>query len=106
MESALLRECRRPTLRSWVGAALIVSLLLAETFAFTHALDSAAHTNGQPCTVCLSVTQLGHGAVSAPAQPVLDGATPACVANVAAVFVSIAPARRYARGPPQVSFAL
>ena len=102
---ALLRECRRPTFKSWVGAALVVLLLLGESFAVTHPFDSAAHTNGQPCAVCVSVAHLGHGAVSASVPLALEVATPVFVATVVAVFVAIVPARRYARGPPLVSFA-
>jgi len=104
--SAWLRKCRRPTFKSWVGAALVALLLLAESFAVTHPLDSAAHSNEQPCAVCLSISHLGHGSVSASVPITFDATTPAFVASVVAVFVAIVPARRYARGPPLVSFAL
>jgi len=106
MNRAVLRECRRPTLKTWVGGALVAFLLLAESLAVTHPLDFAAHDNGQPCAVCVSVTHLGHGAVSASVQLALETATPVLVASVAVAFVSIVPARRYARGPPSISLAL
>lgn len=105
MNRAVLRECRRPTFRTWVGAALVAFLLLAESLAVTHPLDFAAHDNGQPCAVCVSVTHLGHGAVSTPVQFAFETPSPVVVASVAAHFVSIAPTRRYARGPPSLSFA-
>jgi len=104
--AAWLRAFRRPTFKSWVGAALVGLLLLAESFAVTHPLDSAAHSNGQQCAACLSISHLGHGTVSVSVPIVFVAATPAFVASVVAVFVSIVPARRYARGPPRVSFAL
>ena len=106
MSRAVLRECRRPTLKTWVGAALVAFLLLAESLAVTHPLDFAAHDNGQPCAVCVSVTHLGHGAVSTPVPLALETATPTVVASLAAHFVSIVPTRRYARGPPSISFGL
>lgn len=106
MNRAVLRECRRPTFKTWVGAALVAFLLLAESLAVTHPLDFAAHDNGQPCAVCVGVTHLGHGAVSVPVQFAFDTATPVSVASVAVAFVSIVPTRRYARGPPAISFAL
>jgi len=106
MNRAVLRECRRPAFKTWVGAALVAFLLLAESLAVTHPLDFAAHDNGQPCAVCVSVTHLGHGAVSAPVQLALETATPVFVASVAVAFDSIVPTRRYARGPPSISFAL
>jgi hypothetical protein len=92
--------------KTWVGAALVAFLLLAESLAVTHPLDLAAHDNGQPCAVCVSVTHLGHGAVSTPAPFALETATPVFVASIVAHFVSIVPTRRYARGPPSFSFAL
>jgi hypothetical protein len=106
MNRAALRECRRPAFKTWVGAALVAFLLLAESLAVTHPLDFAAHDNGQPCAVCVSVTHLGAAAVSTPVQLALEMVTPAFVASVAVHFVSIVPVRRYARGPPSFSFAL
>jgi hypothetical protein len=104
--AAVMRECRRPTFQSWVGAALVFLLLLAEAFAVTHPFDAAAHADGQPCTVCLSTTAFGAGAIAAPLELDLDAAAPVFVAIAIAVFVSVAPTRRYARGPPTVPFAL
>jgi hypothetical protein len=66
--------------------------------------DSAAHTDGQPCTVCLSTATFGAGAVASPPGLDLDAATPMVVAIATVVFFSTAPTRRYARGPPVVSF--
>jgi hypothetical protein len=88
-----------------VGAALVVALALAECFAVTHPFDAAAHTDGQPCTACLSTTNLGAGAVATPIHLDLDAGTPVFVATFVAALVSIAPTRRFARGPPAVSFA-
>ncbi len=39
----LMRRCRNATWKTWLGAALAVWLLLAESFAVTHPFDSAAH---------------------------------------------------------------
>jgi hypothetical protein len=103
--AGILRECRRPTRQVWVGATLVVALLLAECFAVTHPFDAAAHTDGQPCTVCLSTTNLGAGAVATPLHVELDAATPMFVATFVAALRSIVPTRRFARGPPVVSFA-
>ena len=103
--AVVLRECRRPTRQAWVGATLVVALLLAECFAVTHPLDAAAHTDGQQCTVCLSTTNLGAGAVATPIHFELDAATPVFVATFVAEFASTVPTRRFARGPPAVSFA-
>ena len=103
---AVLRECRRPAFKSWVGAALVAFLLLTQALAVTHPLDFAAHDNGQPCAVCVSVTHLGHGAASTPVVFALETAAPPFIPSVAVAFVSIVPSRRYARGPPAVSFAL
>jgi hypothetical protein len=102
---AFIDRCRRPTLKSWVGATLAVLLLLAECFAVTHPFDAAAHADGQRCTVCMSTTNLGAGATATVVPVSLDAATPLLVATPATVLVSIAPLRRFARGPPSASFA-
>lgn len=99
-----LRQSSGATRRAWLGA-LAVTLLLAESLALTHPLDSAAHTNGQPCSICLSVATVGAGAVSTQTPIHLDAATPTLVAVVAAALVSHPVQRRFARGPPAVSFA-
>jgi hypothetical protein len=89
---------------SWVGAVLVVALLVAESFCVTHPLDAAAHSNGKACAVCLSTVNLGAGAVSAPTPVQLDAASPQIVVEAGFAFVSTVPNRRYARGPPVVSF--
>lgn len=100
-----MRQSSGVTRRAWLGAALTVTLLLAETLALTHPLDSAAHTNGQPCSICFSVATVGAGAVSTPTPIHVDAATPSLVAVVASALVSSPVQRRFARGPPAVSFA-
>ena len=105
MNRAVFRECRRPAFKTWVGAALVALLLLAESLAVTHPLDLAAHDNGQSCAICVSVTHLGHGAVSTPVPLALEAATPSFVVSLVVAFVSIVPVRRYARGPPAASSA-
>ena len=55
----------RASCKTWLGAALAVWLLLAESFAVTHPFDQAAHTDGQPCAVCLGLADLGAGAAAA-----------------------------------------
>jgi hypothetical protein len=101
----LMRRCRSATWKTWLGAALAVWLLAAEAFAVAHQYDSAAHSNGQTCAVCVSVASFGAGNVAAPVH--VEPATPKSFLVVAAgvVFRSVVPARRYARGPPSVSFA-
>jgi hypothetical protein len=103
---SLLHRCRSAPWKTWLGTALAVWLLLAESLAVTHPFDQAAHTDGQPCAVCLSVADLGAGAAAADVGfALLDTATPVLVAVVVLVLLSSVPVRRYARGPPSVSFA-
>jgi hypothetical protein len=53
----------------------------------------------------LSVADLGAGAAAADAGfALLDAAAPLLVAAVVLVLFSSVPLRRYARGPPSVSF--
>jgi hypothetical protein len=99
-----LRQCRRPTVKSWVGGLLVLLLLVAEAFAVTHSYDSAAHANGQPCAVCVSAASFGAGGISKPLQVDIVVATPVVVVAVLAVLFTVVPTRRYARGPPVVSF--
>ncbi|HUQ51814.1 MAG TPA: hypothetical protein VM692_06300 [Gammaproteobacteria bacterium] len=101
----LMQRCRSASWKRWLGAALVVWLLLAESFAVTHPLDRAAHADGQPCAVCLSVANLGAGAVAAEIAVALEAAALLIVVAVVVALVSSAPVRRYARGPPAVSFA-
>ena len=100
------RRCRNSAWKTWLGAALAVWLLVAEAFAVAHQYDSAAHGNGQTCVVCVSVASFGAGNVAAPAH--FEPRVPASfvVAAATVVFRSVLPDRRYARGPPSVSFAL
>ncbi|HJR71308.1 MAG TPA: hypothetical protein VKA43_14795 [Gammaproteobacteria bacterium] len=99
-----LREFRRPTVQTWVGALLVAALVLAEALAVSHELDAAAHANGQPCTVCLGTASLAAGAVTTPLHFDVVVATPLAVVAVAVISFSLVPTRRYARGPPAVSF--
>ena len=99
-----LRQCRRPTIKSWVGALLVVLLLVAEAFAVTHAYDSAAHSNGQQCAVCVSAASFSAGAISGPVQVDIVVAPPVVVVAVLAVLFTVVPTRRYARGPPVIPF--
>lgn len=104
MQRSVLQRCRGATWKSWLGAALTVWLLLAESFAIAHQYDSAAHANGQACAVCVGAASFSAGAVPTPLafEPAVFGAV--LVAAVVLVFVSVVPTRRYARGPPAVSF--
>jgi hypothetical protein len=102
---SVMHRYRNATWKTWLGAALAVWLLLAESFAVVHPFDFAAHAEGQPCAVCLSVADLGAGAAAADAGfALLDAAAPLLVAAVVLVLFSSVPLRRYARGPPSVSF--
>jgi hypothetical protein len=101
-----MRRCRSATWKTWLGVALAVWLLLAESFAVTHPFDRAAHAEGQPCAVCLSVANLSAGAAAAADVAfVLDASGPLAAVAVVLVLWSSVPVRRYARGPPSVSFA-
>ena len=102
---ALIRRRRTDPWQTWLGAVLVAWLLLAESFAVTHVLDRAAHGDGQPCVVCLSVADLGTGAVAADVALVINVGTTVIVSAVVLTVMSRVPARRYARGPPSVSFA-
>ena len=101
---SLMRRCRSATWKTWLGAALAVWLLLAESFAVTHPFDLAAHADGQPCAVCLGIADLGAGAAAPDVGFVLETSAPLTVVAVVLVLFSSVPLRRYARGPPFVSF--
>jgi hypothetical protein len=103
-QSGTMQRFRAATQKTWLGAALAVGLLLAESFALTHELDTAAHDSGQACAVCVSAASLGAGAVSAPVHFEPTIATSFVVVAAGIVFRSVVPTRRYARGPPAVSF--
>jgi hypothetical protein len=102
---ALMQRSRNVALKTWLGAALAVWLLVAEAFAVAHQYDSAAHGNSQTCAVCVTVASFAAGNVAASQH--FETATAESFVVVAAivVFRSVVPARRYARGPPSVSFA-
>lgn len=102
---SVMQRCRSAAWKTWLGAALALWLLLAESFAVTHPFDQAAHSDGQPCAVCLSIAHFGASAVAADVAFVLDAAVPLLAVVVTLVFFSAVPVRRYARGPPVVSFA-
>jgi hypothetical protein len=104
MQRSVMERCRRATWKSWLGAALTVWLLFAESFAIAHQYDSAAHANGQACEVCVGGASFSAGA---PAAPLVfePAALPGAVgAAIVLVFISAVPTRRYARGPPAASF--
>jgi hypothetical protein len=82
---------------------LVALLLVAEAFAATHQLDSAAHANGEPCNICLSVASLGAGAVAHGVELGIDFSRPTFVAFDGSILVSSVPTRRSARGPPVAS---
>jgi hypothetical protein len=100
----LMRRCRNATWKTWLGGALAVWLLLAESFAVVHAYDSAAHSNGQLCAVCVTAASFSSAAVGAPVQVDVAVATPIVVFAVVFVVFAAVPTRRYARGPPARSF--
>src|SRR5688572_19910844 len=102
--SAFLHRYRNATWKTWLGIALAAWLLLAESFALAHQYDSAAHAKGQDCAVCMSAASFGAGAVSVPVQFEPTTATAFIVVAAGIVFLSAVPTRRYARGPPVVSF--
>jgi len=99
-----MQRFRNATWKTWLGAALAVCLLLAESFALTHELETAAHDNGQACAVCVGAASFGAGAVSTPVhfEPTIAASFVVVAAGI--VFRSLVPTRRYARGPPVVSF--
>lgn len=99
-----MQRYRKATWKTWLGAALVAWLLLAESFAIAHQYDSAAHANNQDCAVCVSAASFAAGAVSAPAHVEPTVAASFVVVAAGIVFLSVVPARRYARGPPVVSF--
>jgi len=102
--SSLIQRYRQATWKTWLGAALAAWLLLAESFAVAHQYDLAGHASNQDCAVCVSVASLGAGAVSAPVhfEPVIAASFVVVAAGI--VFLPAVPTRRYARGPPAVSF--
>jgi hypothetical protein len=104
MRPPSLQRYGNATAKPWLGVAFAVVLLLAEAFAVVHQYDAAAHANDQVCAVCISVASFGAGNVGVALQfePVVAASFIAVAAGI--VFRSVAPTRRYARGPPVVSF--
>lgn len=102
--TSVMQRCRRATWKTWLGAALAVWLLLAEAFAVTHDYNSGSHANGQACATCIAAASFSAGNVAAPFQ--LESAAAPVLPVVAAgiAFCSLVPTRRYARGPPPISF--
>lgn len=101
---SLMQRYRSATWKTWLGAALAAWLLLAESFAIAHEYDSAAHANNQDCAVCVSAASFAAGAAPTLVhfEPIVAASFVAASAGI--VFRSVVPARRYARGPPVVSF--
>ncbi len=102
--SAALRRRPKLTWRTWVGVALAAWLVVAESFAVAHQYDAAGHANGDACAVCVGAATFGAAAPATPLaiEPVVVAQS---VAVAASAFVfTVVPARRYARGPPAVSF--
>ena len=99
-----MQRFRNAASKAWLGAALAVCLLLAESFAFTHELDSAKHANGEVCAVCVSAASFGAANVTVAVHFDPAIATSFVVATAGIMFLSVVPTRRYARGPPSVSF--
>jgi|SRR5688572_7758798 len=101
--AGLLQRYRNATWKTWLGAALMVWLLLAESFALAHQY-SPGHANNPDCAVCVGAASFGAAAVAAPVrfEPIV--AAPFVVIAAGVVLFSLVPTRRYARGPPAVSF--
>jgi hypothetical protein len=99
-----MQRCRNATWKTWLGAALALWLLLAEAFAIGHQYDSASHANGQMCATCVAAASFGAGNVAVPVrfEPAMSASFVAVAAGL--VFLSAVPTRRYARGPPRISF--
>jgi hypothetical protein len=101
---SVMQRYRNAPWKTWLGAVLAAWLLLAETFAFAHQYDSAEHANGQACAVCVSAASFGAGNVAVPLIVAPAVATAFIVSAAGIVFLSAVPGRRYARGPPAISF--
>jgi hypothetical protein len=99
-----INRLRNAASKAWLGAALAVALLLAESLALTHDLDSAGHSNGEVCAVCVSAASFGAANPGSTVRVEPAIATSFVVATAGIVLLSVVPTRRYARGPPSVSF--
>ncbi len=86
--------------RRVLSLTFAVLLLAAELVALTHPLDAAAHSDAEPCKICLSIGGTDAAAVphEAPPQAVLAPA----VVSPALLLALPAPRREApaARGPP------
>ena len=102
MSSSILRTAARVLMPLLL--TLAVFLLLAESFAYTHELDTSTHANGEVCAACLSTASFGAANAGAALHFEPAIATSLIVASAGSVFLSVVPTRRYARGPPSVSF--
>jgi hypothetical protein len=81
----------------------LCALSAVETFAVVHPLDLAAHSNGEPCKICVGVASLGNAAVASLPVFAIDSASPALVEAPFIVRICALPVRQSARGPPSVS---
>lgn len=86
---------------AWFAIAL---LMVAEAFAVVHATDLDAHTGGEACKICLSVSPLdGASPVNGSALPIVvvpDSRVPFVAAGLT---TDRRPGRIVARGPPIIS---
>jgi hypothetical protein len=101
-----MQQAGRATRKPWFVAALIAWLAVAESFAVAHEYDTAAHSSGQACTVCVGAASLGACDVAALVQIEPNTAASFVAVADAIVFVSVVHVRRYARGPPVLSFVI
>lgn len=84
-----------------IHAAVICAFLAAEALAFAHSLDADAHSNDEPCKICVSIGGLGGATVAkAELHPPADGAPILPPAGRIAVE-SRAGEAPPARGPPR-----
>jgi hypothetical protein len=77
-----------------------IAVLLAEAFAFAHPLDAAAHTNDEPCKICLGLSALGSANVAKTPSFCDFGRSPRPCLQAPRIWVSVAVVPHRARGPP------
>lgn len=89
--------------RLLVSAALLCLLVAAEAMTVTHALDFDAHTAGETCKICLSVSGLDSAAPARTLVLLPPAAATAVVlpGQLPPVFARLE--RPVARGPPSIS---
>lgn len=85
------------------AAALVLMLLVAQAFTVTHPFDADAHPGGDPCALCVAITDLGSGAASSVATLVVDAPRLTSCAAFEPVIRSRPHVHCFARGPPAVS---